>query len=131
MKSVTWFCGMLWAFQGCQAPSAATLDEARPAEIAAKVRRVMTAYSSTLESEGVFRTGWEDEPLEAAQTDLPLGARWLRVRYEVWLQGTIVHVRARAELFVHHGPHRKTWDWLNARALEERLLSMIVESLNL
>lgn len=124
---VVWPWTVLWTVQGCVAPTSATIDEARPADLEVDVRKVMTAYSSTEESEGVFRTGWEEEPLEAAVTELPQGARWLRVRYEVSLQGTTIQVRARAEVFVHHGPHRKTWDWLSARPFEESLLSRIVE----
>ena len=127
LLKVAWPWTVLWTVQGCVAPSSATIDEARPADLDAAVRRVMTAYSSTKESEGVFRTGWEEEPLEAAEGGLPIGARWLRVRYEVVLQERTVYVRARAEVFVDHGPHRKTWDWLSARPFEDNLLSRIVE----
>lgn len=128
LLSASWPWTLLWAAQGCAAPSTAVLDDARPADIETAIRKVLAAYSSTRESEGVFRTGWEEKPLASAGRDLPAGARWIRVRYEVSLQGTAVHVRARAEVFVHHGAHRKTWDWLDARPFETQLLNQIVET---
>lgn len=131
MFNLTRVLGLLWVLmaQGCQSPSILTLSETAPGDVETAVRSVLKSYESTRDSEGTFRTGWEEEPLNAVNTRLPAGARWLRVRYEVSLEGKAVEVRARAEVFVHHGPHRKTWDWVNARPFEEKLLWRIVEAL--
>ncbi len=86
-------------------------------------------YASAREVEGRFRTGWEDEPLEVAGRGLPAGARRLRARYDVRVKGAAVEAWTQAELFVSHGPHRHTWDWMEATSLEKRLLERIERTL--
>ena len=117
------------ASQGCHSPSSLAFENSQPEDVESAVRSVMMSYSSAREDNGHFVTGWEDEPLEAVGRGLPAGARRLRARYDVRVKGAAVEAWTRAELFVSHGAHRHTWDWIEAGALEKRLLERIGRAL--